>query len=284
MQPQIGKAFGKSSTKPSDGIPGAGAGRITTFAQLLARIHDEIPTLQRLRFVTNFPRDLGDDILRVMASRPRICRYLHLPVQSGSDRVLKLMNRGYEIASYFELLERVRAHLPDVQVASDLICGFPSETEEDHRATCDLLERARFKNCFIFKYSPRPGTAAIDRFEDDVPDEVKRRRNNELLAIQARVSAEVHREMVGKTVRVFVESVSEHGMRSQNLGGSGLPGGNVTLGWEKPVTQLAGRTDGDLIVCFDAPAALVGSIVEVRIERAAPLTLFGRMLAEPAAV
>ncbi|MEX2215387.1 MAG: radical SAM protein, partial [Phycisphaeraceae bacterium] len=181
---------------------------ITTFAHLLARIHDEIPDLQRLRFVTSFPRDFGDDILRTIAQRPRLCRYLHLPVQSGSNRILKQMNRGYTVEEYRGLLQRIRRILPDATIASDIICGFPGETEEDHRATCDLLREAMFKNCFIFKYSPRPGTAAIDRFEDDVPDAVKRARNNELLHIQSRNSDAIHRGYVGKTLRVFVESVS----------------------------------------------------------------------------
>lgn len=273
QQPQIGRVVGP------DGVKGESSS-VTTFAQLLARIHDEIPTLQRLRFVTNFPRDFGDDILHTMASRPRICRYLHLPVQSGSDRMLKLMNRGYEIAEYDELLSRIRRILPEAELASDLICGFPTETDEDHEATKALLRRARYKNCFIFKYSPRPGTTANERFQDDVPEDVKRRRNNELLAIQAEVSAEVHRVYVGKTVRVFVESVSNRERKSRDAGA----GQSVVLGWEKPLPQLTGRTDGDLIVVFEGDESLVGSIVDVRVERTAPLTLFGKLVKEPASV
>ncbi len=273
QQPQIGAIVGHAGPKVTLTVDGKTVTRrLTTFAQLLARIHDEIPDLQRLRFVTSFPRDFGDDILQVMADRPRICRYLHLPVQSGSDRVLKLMNRGYPIAEYDQLLERARKYLPDVTIASDLICGFPTETEEDHQATCDLLRRAQFKNCFIFKYSPRPGTAAIDRFKDDVPDDVKRRRNNELLTIQGQVSADVHAGYVGKTVRVFVESISEKSIKAQS---AGQGGGTVQLGWAKPTTQLTGRTDGDLIVCFDGDESMIGSIIDVTIQRSAPLALFG---------
>lgn len=271
QQPQVGGAV---SGRKAQGLLSLGVeASATTFAQLLARIHDEVPTLQRLRFVTNFPRDFGDDILRVMAERPRICRYIHLPVQSGSDRILKLMNRGYTAAEYRELLGRVRRYLPDVQLATDIICGFPTETEEDHRVTADLLRFGRFKNAFIFKYSPRPGTAAIGRFEDDVPDETKRRRNNELLSLQGDISAAVHRDCIGQTVRVFVESVSEREKRARDAGN----GTSVLLGWEKPATQLTGRTDGDLIVCFDGDESLVGSIVEVKIDRAATLTLFGAL-------
>ena len=211
-----------------------------------------------------------------MASCPRICRYLHLPVQSGSNRILGLMNRSYTIEEYDDLLDRARSYLPDVQIASDLICGFPTETEDDHQATCNLLQRARYKNCFIFKYSPRPGTAAIKRFEDDVPEAVKRRRNNELLAIQSRVGSDVHREVVGQTVRVFVESVSHKAAKCIEADN----GPTVTLGWEKPLIQLTGRTGGDLIVMFDGDPDLVGKMVDVEIQRSAPLALFGRGVTE----
>lgn len=284
VQPQIGAVVKNDGTKarkpaaPSAHRGGSpGLARITTFADLLALIHDELPDLPRLRFVTSFPRDFGDDILRVMADRPRICRYLHIPVQSGSNRMLKAMNRGYTVEEYLGLIDRIRRYLPDAELATDIICGFPGETEDDHRATADLLRRCRFKNAFIFKYSPRPGTIAYDRFEDDVDEATKKRRNNELLAIQAEISAEVHRAYVGRTVRVFVESISAKAKKAGNYGRGG-----VTLGWEKPeeVIQLTGRTDGDLIVCFDGDPSLIGQIVEVKIDRASPLTLFGRM--EPA--
>ncbi len=263
-QPQVGAAV--------QGPAGAGEARasVTTFARLLRRIHDEVPGLRRLRFVTNFPRDFGDDILRAMRDCPRICRYLHLPVQSGSDRILKLMNRGYEVSLFRELLARAREQLPDVQIASDLICGFPSETQADHELTAELLRESRFKNCFVFKYSPRPGTPAFGRLDDDVPEETKRRRNNELLAIQAANSAQVHQAQVGGVLPVFIESVSEKSIKRAQQG-------NVILGWESPrtVTQLCGRTPGDLIVMIEGDESLIGRIVDVRIERAAPLALFG---------
>ena len=274
-QPQVGAIVRGTANG------GTNARHVTTFAQLLKRIHDEIPDLQRLRFVTNFPRDFGDDILQVMRDSPRICRYLHLPVQSGSNRILKLMNRDYTVEMYRDLIERVRHYLPDCEIATDIICGFPTETEEDHQATAELLRFGRFKNSFIFKYSPRPGTAAIERFPDDVPEEVKRRRNNELLAIQSQISAEVHAAYVGRTVRVFVESVSQRTQKSRNTADA-----SVTLGWERPaeVTQLAGRTDGDLIVMFEADESLIGSIVDVRITRSAPLALFGELVPQMASV
>ncbi len=246
---------------------------VTTFAHLLRRIHDEVPDLQRLRFITNYPRDFGDDILETMRDCPRICRYLHLPVQSGSDRLLQLMNRDYTVAEYQNLLDRVRRFLPDCTIASDLICGFPTETDADHEATCDLLRTSNFKNCFIFKYSPRPGTVAIDKYPDDVPDDVKRRRNNELLAIQSENSAAIHAAQVGRTVCVFVEGISAKEQKSRNTADP-----SVTLGWESPAetTQLTGRTDGDLIVMFDGDESQIGSMVDVKIDKSAPLALFGQ--------
>ncbi len=291
QQPQVGEIVKNkpgaaqamsvgSSTSSVDAGETWGGGRVS-FADLLYRIHEAVPHLPRLRFVTSFPRDFGDDILAVMRDCPRICRYLHLPVQSGSDRLLKAMNRDYTVAGFMELLERARTFLPDVQIASDIICGFPTETQADHEATADLLRQAQFKNCFIFKYSPRPGTAAIDRFEDDVSDTEKKRRNNELLAIQSDVSALVHREQVGKTVRVFVESISARSRRNANTAAP-----NVTLGWQRDqeITQLSGRTDGDLIVMFDGDPSLVGSLVDVQVDRSAPLALFGQMVEQAVSV
>ena len=253
-----------------------------------------LPQLPRLRFITSFPRDFGDDILRVIAERPRICRYLHLPVQSGSDRMLKMMNRGYTVAQFEELIERVRHHLPDAELATDIICGFPTETEEDHQQTAALLRRCRFKNSFIFKYSPRPGTTAIDRFADDVSDVDKKRRNNELLAIQNEVSQAINDSYVGKTVSVFVESISSAERKSRDRATvSAGAGGGVELGWEtraqaaalvepdappaaSAAAQLTGRTGTDLIVCFDGDESLVGEIIDVKITRAMSLTLFGQ--------
>jgi len=236
-----------------------------------------VPAIERLRFVTSYARDFGDEILQVMQDCRRICRYLHLPAQSGSDRILRLMNRGYTSGQYLELIDRARGVLPDVSIAGDFIVGFPTETEDDFRQTLDLLRRVRPKNSFIFKYSPRPGTAAWDRLPDDVPVAVKRRRNNELLALQARISSAVHAEQIGRVVDVFVQGVSpkENPPPRQP--------GRVELGWERPRggLQMSGRTAGDLITVFDlpdgdAPERLRGRIVPVRVTGAGPLLLFGR--------
>ena len=259
------------------------AGQVTTsFAELLRRVHDEVSAITRLRFVTSYARDFGDDILEVMAQCPRICRYLHLPVQSGSDRILKLMNRGYTLQEYLGLVDRARRILPDVCLAGDIIVGFPTETEDDFELTKDLLRRVRFKNHFIFKYSPRPGTAAMSRLPDDVPAEVKRRRNHELLDLQAQISAQVHGEYVGRTVDVFVEKIGQR--RAKRSGGFAQP---VRLGWERPPVQVSGRTQGDLIAVFDVPEQmeaedLIGRIISVRITGSGPLILQGVPSRQPA--
>ncbi|HWE01829.1 MAG TPA: tRNA (N6-isopentenyl adenosine(37)-C2)-methylthiotransferase MiaB [Tepidisphaeraceae bacterium] len=265
---------------------GHGDGRKTTFAELLYEIHEAVPHLPRLRFVTSFPRDFTDDALRVMRDCERICRYLHVPAQSGSDRILKLMNRGYTASQYLDLIDRAKAVMPDICIASDFIVGFPTETEEDFEKTAGLVRRCGFKNSFIFKYSPRPGTTAIDRFLDDVPEDIKKRRNNELLAVQQEVCAENNRRMVGKTVQVMVEGRSKLASKPSY---PSAPHG-VELGWEKRRTereaaiapddvQLIGRTGGDQIVAFDGDLSLKGQLIDVEIVDARNMTLFGKTAA-----
>jgi tRNA-2-methylthio-N6-dimethylallyladenosine synthase len=290
-QPQKGRTYaGGHSRDPYAGV------NTTTFADLLARIHDEVPAIRRLRFVTSYPRDFGDDVLEVIRDHPRICRYLHVPGQSGSDRILKLMNRGYTVGEYVEFLDRARAYLhqPEIDrplmISGDFIVGFPTETDEDFEATVRLVERARYKNAFIFKYSPRPGTVAVERYPDDVPEAVKRERNNRLLAVQARISEEISREHVGKTLEVIVEGLSPRERKRRAKAGvaltvRGVPalgqsgcGGAVQEAEDAP--QLCGRTDGDVIVLFDAPAgrapeSLVGEMVRVRVTGANGLSCFG---------
>ncbi|HRQ72243.1 MAG TPA: MiaB/RimO family radical SAM methylthiotransferase [Phycisphaerales bacterium] len=303
-QPQKGRSYRGGH----DRDPFAGE-NVTTFADLLARIHEEVPAIRRLRFVTSYPRDFGNDVLEVIRDHPRICRYLHVPAQSGSDRVLAKMNRGYTVGEYEEFLARAREFLdqPEIgrplMVSGDVIVGFPTETDEDFEATVGLLRRARYKNCFIFKYSPRPGTVAFERIADDVPEAVKRRRNNELLAVQAEISDEIAREQVGREVEVFVEGPSKQQMKREGLttGQIRKVGGAVTLtvGGRDPAAdldpdhaptatveingaasvQLSGRTDGDLIVFFEATreaaARLTGEMVRVRITEADRLSLHG---------
>jgi len=253
-------------------------GRRTTFAELLRRVHDEVPEMPRLRFVTSFPRDFTDEALRAMADSPRICRYLHIPAQSGSNAVLKRMNRGYTVEEYRALLERARKLMPDVSLAGDVIVGFPGETDADFEKTVELVREARYKNCFIFKYSARPGTLADERLTDDVPDEVKRQRNNELLAVQAEVSLANHRGMIGQEVEILVEGFSKAALRAQESEQD--RGGEVDHGAgdrrAAAARQLVGRTRGDQIVVFDGPTELIGRLIDVRVTAVTPYTLHGQ--------
>ena len=200
--------------------------RRTTFAELLHLLHENLPHLRRLRFLTSFPADFGDDILLAMRDCPRICRHLHIPAQSGCNRILKMMNRGYTRESYVELVDRARQIVPGIQLAGDFIVGFPTETDEDYALNRGLVEYARYKNCFIFKYSPRPGTVAMRRFPDDVPEEVKRFRNNDLLHLQNRVSNALNRELLGQTVDVLCDGPSGWGGQTDDAaGGASTPDG-----------------------------------------------------------
>ncbi|MBM4109650.1 MAG: radical SAM protein [Phycisphaerae bacterium] len=286
-QPQKGRSYRGGHRRD----PYSGAG-VTTFAGLLARIHDAAPSVERLRFVTSYPRDFGDDALEAVRDHPRICRYLHVPPQSGSDRVLAAMNRGYTASQYLEFIDRAR-HVLDqpergrpLMLAGDFIVGFPGETEDDFEATAALLERVRFKNSFIFKYSPRPGTVAFDRLPDDVPDETKRRRNSALLDLQARISAQVSRAQVGATFPVLIEGPSpRHVKTTARREAVGLTVGGLVIDGPGPTpqrsdsVQLAGRTEGDLIVFVDvapdAVAGLIGRIVPVSIRSCTALALHG---------
>jgi tRNA-2-methylthio-N6-dimethylallyladenosine synthase len=222
-----------------------------------------IDGIEWLRFVTSYPfKEFFDDIMQVMAGSPKICEYLHIPAQSGSDKILRAMNRNYTAAQYLELLDRARSIVPGVAIAGDFIVGFPGETEEDFQATVDLAKKAGYKNAFIFKYSPRPGTSADNRLQDTVSAEVKQRRNVELLAVQEKISDQMSREFFGKQVKVLVEGPSK---KSQ-----------VNID-EDENPQLIGRTSGDWIVVFNGPESLAGSFADVKIESVSPLTLFGRL-------
>ncbi len=222
-----------------------------------------IEGIERLKFVTSFPsEEFFDDILQVMAGSPKVCNYLHIPAQSGSDRILHAMNRHYSSGEYLELLERARDIVPDIAIAGDFIVGFPGETEADFEATVDLVKKARYKNAFIFKYSPRPGTTADKRLHDTIPADIKQRRNVELLAVQEKISDELSRDFLGKQVNVLVEGLSKksHVNRDQD---------------DNP--QLIGRTSGDWIVVFNGPESLTGKFAQVKITAVSPLTLFGQL-------
>lgn len=223
-----------------------------------------IEGVEWLRFVTSYPsEEFFDEIMHVMAGSTKVCEYLHMPAQSGSDRILHAMNRNYTAAWYLKLLDRARAIVPNISIAGDFIVGFPGETDDDFQATVDLVKKARYKNAFIFKYSPRPGTASDKRLQDTVVAEVKKRRNVELLAVQEKISDELSRDFQGKQVKVLVEGLSKK------------PHLNAPETGDAP--QLIGRTSGDWIVVFNGPESLAGKFAEVIITGVSPLTLFGRL-------
>jgi tRNA-2-methylthio-N6-dimethylallyladenosine synthase len=235
------------------------AGKTVRLADLLERL-SAIGGIRRLRFVTNYPRHMTAELLQAVRDLPKVCPYLHVPAQSGSNEVLRRMKRGYTVESYREMLHHIRETIPDAAVTSDFIVGFCGETEEDFQKTVELVNEAQFKNSFIFKYSPRPGTQAADHDVDDVPEAMKRRRNNELLAIQNAISEVQSHTFLGRTVEILVEGPSKSSRKGAECG---------------VATQLTGRTTCDRIVVFEGPENLVGTIVPVEIHQTSAFTLFG---------
>jgi tRNA-2-methylthio-N6-dimethylallyladenosine synthase len=231
-------------------------------SELLGQIHDTAG-IERIKFVTNFPKDMTDDLLDAVHDLPKICKYLHVPVQSGCDEMLRRMKRLYTVGYYREMLARCREKVPGVAISSDFIVGFCGETEESFEKSCELVREAGFKNSFIFKYSARPGTKADDLYPDDVPEEVKKRRNNDLLAIQNKVSIADHLKKIGETVDILVEGPSSKAATGSADGGP---------------LQLTGRTMTDHIVVCDGNPRLIGKTVSVHIEEATAFTLFGTVL------
>jgi tRNA-2-methylthio-N6-dimethylallyladenosine synthase len=178
------------------------------FASLLenvAKIHPDL----RIRFSTSHPKDITDEVLYMMAKYENICKYIHLPVQSGNSRVLKLMNRTYDRAWYKERVESIYRIIPDCAISSDIITGFCSETEEEHKDTLSIIEWAKYSMSYMFFYSERPGTLAAKKYEDDIPLEVKKRRLSEVIVIQSRISTELNKKDIGKTFKVLIEGNSK---------------------------------------------------------------------------
>ncbi|MBM4038323.1 MAG: tRNA (N6-isopentenyl adenosine(37)-C2)-methylthiotransferase MiaB [Planctomycetes bacterium] len=225
---------------------------LESFPLLLRRL-DAVAGLQRLRFVTSHPKDATDELFQAMADLPRVCPYLHLPAQSGSNRVLRDMNRRYTREHYLERVARLRETVPGVEVAGDFIVGFPGETDAEFEETADLVQRVEYQNCFVFKYSPRPGTKAAES-PDDVPWAVKRERNHRLLAIQEAIMRQRNAAMVGRVLDVLVEGASP-----------------------RDPANLTGRSRANHIVAFPGDAALAGRTVPVAIVDATALTLLGRL-------
>lgn len=240
-------------------------GRTTRLADLLHSL-SEIDGIRRLKFVTNYPKDMTDELLAAVRDLPKCSPYLHVPAQSGSNTVLARMKRGYTVEDYREMIGRIRSALPQAAVTSDFIVGFSGETEEDFRQTYDLVAECRFKNSFIFKYSERPGTKGAEFHPDDIPHEVKNRRNNELLELQNRISEQDSQRLLGERVEVLVEGPSERAKhRGEDHG---------------DLMQLTGRTPDDRIVVFDGNPRLTGEIIPVAIYDVSPHTLFGAVVTE----
>jgi tRNA-2-methylthio-N6-dimethylallyladenosine synthase len=242
-----------------------GDGRRFRLSELLAKIHDT--PIERIKFVTNFPRDMSDDLLDAVRELPKVCPYLHVPAQSGCNEVLKRMKRLYTAEYYRDMLARCRDRVPGVAISSDFIVGFCGETEESFEKTCDLVRDSGFKNSFIFKYSPRPGTKGHEMFADDVPEEVKKRRNNDLLAIQNQASLADHRRWIGRRVAVLVEGPSKTYLKASSKDGRAPA--------DHGPRQLTGRTMTDHIAVFDGNDRLIGRTIEVDVDDATSFTLFG---------
>ena len=221
------------------------------FPSLLRRVAEEVPDM-RVRFTTSHPKDMSDETLRVIAEMPNVCKHIHLPVQSGSDRILKLMNRKYTREWYMDRVNAIRRIIPDCGLSTDIFVGYHSETEEDHQLSLSLMREVGYDSAFMFKYSERPGTYASKHLPDDVPEEEKIRRLNELIALQTEISAIQNKKDEGKTFDVLVEGFSK---RSRQ--------------------QLCGRTEQNKMVVFDKGNHHIGETVRVRITGSTSATLFG---------
>ena len=223
----------------------------TDFPALLRRVAEEAPEM-RIRFTTSHPKDMSDETLQVIAEMPNVCKHIHLPVQSGSDKILKLMNRKYTREWYLDRVAAIRRIIPDCGLSTDIFVGYHSETEEDHQMSLDLMREVGYDSAFMFKYSERPGTYASKHLPDDVPEEEKIRRLNELIALQTEISAQQNKKDEGKTFEVLVEGFSK---RSRD--------------------QLCGRTEQNKMVVFPKAGHHIGETVQVKITGSTSATLLG---------
>lgn len=231
-----------------------GTTTVISFPRLLKMVAEAVPEM-RVRFTTSHPKDMSDDTLHVIADTPNICHHIHLPVQSGSDRILKLMNRKYTREWYMGRVEAIRRIIPDCSITTDVFAGYHSETEEDHRLTLSLMEEVGYDAAFMFKYSERPGTYASKHLPDDISEEVKIRRLSEMIELQTRLSAKSNAADVGKTFDVLVEGYSK---RSRE--------------------QLCGRTGQNKMVVFDKGNHHAGDVVKVEITDSSSATLKGKLV------
>ena len=228
-----------------------GSGKDVPFPTLLRLVAESVPDM-RVRFTTSHPKDMSDDTLKVIAEMPNICHHIHLPVQSGSNRILKLMNRKYTREWYLSRVDAIRNIIPDCAISTDIFVGYHSETEEDHRLSLSLMEEVSYDSAFMFKYSERPGTYASRHLPDDVPEEVKLARLAEMIELQTRLSAKSNAADIGKTFDVLIEGYSK---RSRE--------------------QLCGRTGQNKMVVFDKGSCRIGQTVKVKITDSSSATLKG---------
>ncbi len=222
-----------------------------TFAQLLRAV-TKVDGIERVRFTSPYPVDFTEDVIAALAEEPKLCKYIHLPVQSGSDVVLERMRRGYTVADYRQIVANLRNAMPDIALSTDILSGFSGETEDDHAQTLALMRELRFDSAFMFAYSERDLTLAAKKLPDDVTPELKKRRLHEIVALQEVISAEVFAAHVGRRERVLVHGPSK-----------------------RDPAQLMGRTDGFKTVILPAGIGAVGELVDVTITRATMATLFG---------
>jgi tRNA-2-methylthio-N6-dimethylallyladenosine synthase len=226
-------------------------GEDITFPMLLRRVGEAVPDI-RIRFTTSHPKDMSNETLEVIAELPNVCKHIHLPVQSGSSRILALMNRKYTREWYLERVAAIKRIIPDCGLSTDIFSGFHSETDDDHRLSLSLMEECGYDAAFMFKYSERPGTYAAKHLPDNVPEEVKIARLNEIIALQNRLSAQSNNNCIGKEYKVLVEGFSK---RSRD--------------------QLSGRTEQNRMVVFDKGTHRIGDFVTVKVVEASSATLKG---------
>jgi len=225
----------------------------TSFAGLIREV-DKVPGIERIRFMTSHPKDLSDELIHAMRDCQKVCEHLHLPFQAGSTRILREMNRKYTKEDYLGLVSRIKENIPDITLSTDIIVGFPGETEEDFLETLDIVEKVRFDNAYTFLYSKRTGTPAA-KMEEQIPDEVKKDRFQRLLATQNRISKELNDTFLGKVVEVLVEGVSKTNDK-----------------------VFTGRTRGNKIVNFEGDGSLIGQLVNVRIDNVKTWSLEGSII------
>jgi len=221
------------------------------FPELLSKVAETIPEM-RIRFISPHPKDMTDETIAVMAKYPNICRFIHLPVQSGSNKILELMNRKYTREWYLDRVKTIRKYMPDCAIGTDVFCGFSGETEADHQDTLDLMKQVKFDMAFMFKYSERPGTMAAKKLPDDVPEAIKIQRLNEIIALQNEITKQSNQNEIGKEYEVLVEGLSK---RSHQ--------------------ELFGRTSQNKVVIFPREGRHIGEYIKVKIISASSATLKG---------